>query len=183
MNGETNGSTEPVSVCVRPEQPGEETQVHAINAAAFGRPDEATIPDEIRGTDRWIEGGSLVAVDDTGALVGHVLLSEGDLVAADGARRRIWMVGPVAVLPVVQRRGIGSALMRSAIALATERGEPILVLLGHSTYYPRFGFESARSMGIDSPQPWSDASWMALRLPSWTPELRGVAHFAPAFDE
>jgi putative acetyltransferase len=183
VSGEAHGSAEPVAVLVRPERPGEQGQVHAINAAAFGRSDEAAIPDRIRGSDRWIEGGSLVAVDESDAIVGHLLLSEGDLIAADGAQRRIWMVGPVAVLPALQRRGIGSVLMRSAIALAKERGQPVLVLLGHSTYYPRFGFESARSIGIDPPEPWSDASWMALRLPSWTPELRGVAHFAPAFGD
>jgi len=171
------------AVRIRSERPGEEGLVHAVNAAAFGRPDEALIPDRIRGTDRWIEGGSLVAVDSTNALVGHLLLSEGDLVAADGSQRRIWMVGPVAVLPAVQGRGIGSVLMRAAIALATERGQPVLVLLGHSTYYPRFGFESARSIGIDPPERWSDANWMALRLPNWTPDLRGVARFAPAFDD
>lgn len=173
----------PRRVRVRAERPGEEALVHAINAAAFGRPGEAEIPDRIRGTDRWIEGGSLVAVDESDAVVGHLLLSEGDLIARDGSQQRIWMVGPVAVLPALQRRGVGSALMRSAIALAMERGQPILVLLGHSTYYPRFGFESARSIGIDPPEPWSDANWMALRLPTWTSELRGVAHFAPAFDD
>jgi putative acetyltransferase len=183
VTNETIGSSEPIAVRVRPERPGEESAIHAINATAFGRPGEAAIPDAIRGTDRWIEGGSLVAVDDTGSLVGHLLLSEGDLVAADGSQRRIWMVGPVAVLPALQRRAVGSALMRAAIALATERGELVLVLLGHATYYPRFGFESARSIGIDPPQPWSDANWMALRLPAWTPALRGIAHFAPAFDD
>jgi putative acetyltransferase len=182
VTDETNGQSELVAVRIRSERPGEEALVHAINASAFGRLDEAEIPDLIRGTDRWIEGGSLVAVDASDTLVGHILLSEGDLTAADGSQRRIWMVGPVAVLPEFQRRGVGSALMRSAIALATERDQPVLVLLGHSTYYPRFGFESARSVGIEPPEPWSDANWMALRLPGWTPELRGVAHFAPAFD-
>ena len=172
-----------MAVRIRSELPGEEARVRAINESAFGRPDEARIPDEIRGSDRWIEGGSLVAVDPTGELVGHLLLSEGDLVAEDGSRRPVWMIGPVAVVPELERRGVGSALMRAAIVLATERGQPVLVLLGHPTYYPRFGFESARAIGIEPPQPWSDAAWMALRLPAWTPDLRGVAHFAPAFDE
>ncbi len=170
-------------VDVRAERPGEEALVRVINASAFGRPDEALIPELIRGSDRWIEDGSLVAVEPGGALVGHLLLSEGELVAADGSQRRIWMVGPVAVLPEFQRRGVGSVLMHSAIALATERRQPVLVLLGHPTYYPRFGFESARSIGIEPPQPWSDGAWMALRLPTWTPDLRGVAHFAPAFND
>lgn len=183
MTGEANRSADQISIQIRSERAGEEDLVRAINEAAFGRPDEAVIPDAIRGSDRWIDGGSLVAVDASGTLIGHLLLSEGDLLSADGSQRRIWMVGPVAVLPAVQRRGVGSMLMRAAIALATERDQPILVLVGHPTYYPRFGFESARSIGIEPPQPCSDGAWMAFRLPDWTPDLRGVAHFAPAFDD
>src|SRR5205085_10670564 len=96
--------------------------------------------------------------------------------------RRIWMVGPVAVVPDRQRQGIGGALMRAAIGLATERGEPLLCLVGHAGYYPRFGFEPARGLGVEPPRPtWRDANWLALRLPAWTPDLRGTARFAEAF--
>jgi putative acetyltransferase len=80
-----------------------------------------------------------------------------------------------------QSRGIWSSLMESAIALTVECGVPLLLLLGHADYYPRFGFEPARRLGIEPPQPWPDAAWLALRLPGWTPDLRGVARYAPAF--
>ena len=80
-------------------------------------------------------------------------------------------------------RGVGAALMRAAIDLAKARDQPVLCLLGHASYYPRFGFEPARSIGIEPPRPWPDAAWMALRLPAWTPELRGVARFPPAFPD
>jgi putative acetyltransferase len=171
------------AVTIRTERPVDVGAIRAVNDAAFGGPVEGRIVDDIRGTERWIDGGSLVA-EAADSIVGYLLLSEGDLIGADGRLvRRIWMVGPVAVLPDRQRRGIGSALMNAAIALATERGEPLLVLLGHAGYYPRFGFEPARSIGIDAPRPWRDANWMALRLPAWDPALRGVAHFPPAFPD
>jgi putative acetyltransferase len=170
-------------VAIRPERPGEEAAVRAVNEAAFGGPIEAGIVEGIRGTDRWIEGGSLVATA-SGEIVGHVLLSEGDLLGEHGrVVRRIWMVGPVAVRPDRQRQGIGGALMRAAIDLATTRAQPVLCLLGHAEYYPRFGFEPARGVGINPPRPWRDANWMALRLPAWDPSLRGVARFPPAFPE
>jgi putative acetyltransferase len=172
----------PAGVTIRPERPGEAAAVRAVNDAAFGTIHEGQIVDDIRGTDRWIEGGSLVA-EVEGRLVGHLFLSEGDLEADDGRVRRIWMVGPVAVVPDRQRQGIGAALMRAAIALAKERGEPVLVLLGHATYYPRFGFEPARGIGIEAPRPWPDANWLALRLPAWRPDVRGIARFAPAFPD
>lgn len=93
------------------------------------------------------------------------------------------MIGPVAVLPARQRQGVGGALIRAAVELATERGEPVLCLLGHATYYPRFGFERARALGIDAPRPWGDEYWMALRLPAWDPSVRGIARFPPAFPD
>jgi putative acetyltransferase len=61
------------------------------------------------------------------------------------------------------------------------RRAALLLLLGHADYYPRFGFESARCLGIEPPQPWLYETWLALRLPGWTPDLRGVARYAPAF--
>jgi putative acetyltransferase len=172
-----------LDVTIRPERPDDADTVRAVNDAAFGGPVEGRIVDDIRGTDRWIDGGSLVAEDASGTIVGHLLLSEGDLETDAGAVRRIWMIGPVAVLPEVQRQGVGGALMRAAIELATSRDQPVICLLGHATYYPRFGFEAARGIGIEPPRPWRDENWMALRLPVWTPDLRGVARFPPAFPD
>ncbi len=174
----------PVPVIVRAERPADIPTIRAVNDAAFGGPIESRIVDDIRGTDRWITGGSLVAEAVDGAIVGHVLVSEGDLLDDKGELvRRIWMVGPVAVVPDRQRRGIGTALMKAAIEFATTHGQPVLVLLGHADYYPRFGFEPARAIGIEAPRPWADANWLALRLPTWDTSIRGVARFPPAFPE
>ena len=170
-----------IHVSIRAERAGDETAIRRVNDTAFDRPLEGGIVDAIRGTDRWIEGGSLVAVDAAGVVVGHLLLSKGDLVAADGAARQIWMVGPVAVLPSAQGKGIGSSLMEAAIALATEHDQPILCLLGHADYYPRFGFEPARVIGIEPPEPWADENWLALRLPAWDTSVRGLARYPAAF--
>ncbi len=175
-----------MTIRIRSERPGEEAAIHALNDAAFGTvDDESAIVDRLRGTDRWIDGGSLVAVDDEagGEIVGHLLVSEGDLALDPGETRRVWMVGPVAVTPRRQRHGIGGQLVRAAIALGTERGQPLLLLLGHADYYPRFGFEPARAIGIEAPRPWRDANWLARRLPAWTPALRGIARFPDAFPD
>jgi predicted N-acetyltransferase YhbS len=123
-----------------------------------------------------------VAEDGEGRIVGHLLMSRARL-EAEGSRedRAILVIGPVGVLPEVQGRGIGAALMRAAIAAATERGEALICLLGHAGYYPRFGFEPARAIGIGAPRPWPDAHWLALRLPAWQPGLRGTVRYPPAF--
>ena len=137
--------------------------------------------DAVRDTPDAIEGGSLVATDRAGAVIGHALLSRGALLAGDGTERPIWMLGPFSVHPDVQGRGVGARLMRAVIDLATRRGQPVVCLLGHASYYPHFGFEPGRALGILPPMDWPDEAWQVLRLPAWTPELRGTARYAAAF--
>ncbi|NOG50657.1 MAG: N-acetyltransferase [Chloroflexi bacterium] len=50
------------------------------------------------------------------------------------------ILGPLGVLPEWQGRGVGSVLMRAGDDLARTLGYPFVVLLGHDTYYPRFGY-------------------------------------------
>jgi hypothetical protein len=64
---------------------------------------------------------------------------------------------------------------------AAERGEALICLLGHADYYPRFGFVPARGPGVLPPRAWPDASWMALPLAAWAPDMRGTVRFPPAF--
>ena len=172
-----------VGISIRPEAAGDAERIRAINDAAFGSSAEARIVDGVRGTDRWIEGGSLVAEGTDGELVGHLLLSRGDLVGPDEVTRTVWVLGPVGVMPEHQRRGVGAALMRAAIDVARSAHQPLICLVGQAGYYPRFGFERARRIGIEPPEPWPDENWMALRLPGWTPVLRGVVRYPPAFSD
>jgi len=170
-------------VTIRAEQPADAAAIRAVHDAAFGGSDESRIVEAVRGTDAWLADLSLVAVDDaSGEIVGHVLVSRGRVERAGAPDAAILLLGPIAVRPVSQRRGVGAALMWAVIALAIARDEPAIALLGHASYYPRFGFEPARSLGLDAPAAWPDEAWMALRLPAWTADLRGVVRFPPAFE-
>ena len=171
-------------VRIRPERPTDAEHIRRVHDAAFGGLTEGRIVDDLRGMPQWIEGGSLVAEEPgAGRIVGHLLISRATLERGYRSARDIWAVGPVGVLPARQGEGIGAALMRDAIALATRRGQPLLCLVGHADYYPRFGFEPARAIGLDAPSAWPDVNWQALRLPAWTPDLRGRVRFPPAFRE
>jgi putative acetyltransferase len=132
----------------------------------------------LRAEPAWDAARSLVAEDATGRIVGHVVLSPG----SDDSLPGVLGLGPIGVLPDVQRQGIGGALMRAAIELGERLEAPAIVLLGHATYYPRFGFVAARSMGIEPQAAWSDDHWMALPLRCWDGSLRGVFRYPPAFD-
>lgn len=169
-------------VVIRPERPGDEVAIRAVTDAAFGNVGvESAIVERLRDTERWIADLSLVAEAGDGSIVGHCLTSIGDLVTPDGTVRPILTLGPIAVLPERQRTGIGTALIEATIETASAAGWPAIVLLGHATYYPRFGFESARAVGLEPERPWSDEHWMVLRLETWTGDLRGTVRFAPAF--
>lgn len=168
---------------IRPERPDDAPEIRSLVDAAFAPSTlEGRIVDALRAGDRWVPVLALVAVDPSGFIVGHVVTSLGDLTRPDGSVGPILALGPLAVAPQAQRHGVGGALMRASIATATEEAWPVIVLLGHDTYYPRFGFGSARTLGIEPPEPWDDKHWMALRLPTWTPEVRGNMRYPSAFD-
>jgi putative acetyltransferase len=169
-------------VTIRPEAAGDADAVRDLIDAAFApSTEESRIADELRVSDAWLPELSLVATERDGTIVGQSVTSRAELVAADGSSRPILALGPIAVLPACQGRGIGGALLEQTFAASTDLGWPIIVLLGHPTYYPRFGFESARALGIEPQQPWPDPAWMARKLPGWTPELRGTLRYPPAF--
>lgn len=183
------GVPAPIPISVRLELPGDEPGIRSVELAAFAGPEEADIVDRIRreAPDGW---HSLVALDATGRIVGHLLLSPCPVTddAGPGGEigptiGRVLALGPVAVLPEVQFRGIGSSLMAAAMSLAVARGTPAVVLLGHPSYYPRFGFEPARGIGLEPPAAaWPDEAWLARRLPAWTEGLRGTVRYPEAFE-
>jgi putative acetyltransferase len=173
----------PLAVSIRLEAAGDVVGIRAVELAAFTGPEEADIVDRIRreAPEGW---HSLVALDAGDRIVGHLLLSPCPVEDADGQTLgRVLAVGPVAVYPDIQRRGVGSALMTAALGLAVARAVPALVLLGHPSYYPRFGFEPARSVGLEPPAAaWPDDAWMARRLPAWDDAMRGTVRYPAAFE-
>ena len=176
-------ATPPLAISIRLEAPGDQAGVRAVELAAFTGPEEADIVDAIRADapDGW---HSLVAADTTGHIVGHLLMTPCPVEADDGSVvATVIAIGPVAVEPPVQFRGVGSALMAAAMSLAVARAVPAIVLLGHPSYYPRFGFESARGAGLEPPAAaWPDAAWMARLLPAWSDDMAGTVRYHEAFE-
>ena len=119
---------------------------------------------------------SLVATDGD-AIVGHIVLSK-----AHVEEHEALGLGPIGVDPDRQRQGIGKALMEEAIRRARETGYPLIALLGHPGYYPRFGFKPAEATyGITSKYDAPPEAWMALALPAYTPRVRGRFSYSEAF--
>ena len=122
---------------------------------------------------------ALVA-EENGAIVGHVMFSYVGLDAAEPLR--VLELAPVVVRPDRQNDGIGGALIGSGIELAEARGEPLIAVLGHPTYYPRFGFEPSRRHGIEPPMPAMAPAFMVLKLAAYQERYRGRVVYPPAFD-
>ena len=131
---------------VRPELPGDRVDVRTVHTAAFGRSAEADLVDPLRATEGWLPSLSLVA-EQHGTIVGHVLFSDVLL-----AGRPVLSLAPLGVHPDHQRAGIGTALVRTGLAIAERTDRGLVVVLGNPAYYGRFGFLSSGAQG-DRPVP------------------------------
>jgi len=132
---------------VRPEQEEDRAAIAELHRLVFFGEDEAALIDRLR-RERRVEL-SLVAVIG-GQIVGHVLFSDLDA-EIDQRSVKALALTPMAVVPMRQQQGIGTRLITESIA-RLERGEyQALFVLGHETYYPRFGFSSDLARKFASP--------------------------------
>jgi len=147
-----------------------------VNEAAFGRSDEADLIDRLR-----VEGAvllSLVAEFD-GQIIGHILFSRMTVETAQGPVAAV-SLAPMAVQPDRQGRKIGSQLVGRGLAQLRDRGERIVIVLGHPHYYPRFGFSSEKARYLASPFP--PEAFMALELSDGALKgIHGAVRYPSAF--
>lgn len=85
---------------------------------------------------------SLVAHED-GRALGHIAFSP---VAISDGSSDWYGLGPVAVLPAMQGRGIGAALIQAGLDQLKARGAAGCVVMGDPAYYQRFGFEATPAL-------------------------------------
>ncbi|MFN7133879.1 MAG: GNAT family N-acetyltransferase [Myxococcales bacterium] len=142
------------------ETPADHAAIRALNEEAFDGPGEARLVDALRSAGAATL--SLVARRD-GRVVGHLLLSPVRIESADGVRPALGLA-PMAVARGLQRSGIGTALVREALARARDAGHGAVVVLGHPDYYPRFGFVRASRFGLTCEFPSPDEAFMAVEL-------------------
>lgn len=171
-----------MSVDIRPERPGDAGALRTLHLAAFAPSTaEAEILDALRADGDLVPELSLLALRD-GAVAGHVAISRAWVEPdAPGDAVEVLALGPIGVQPELRRGGVGEALMRACLAAAAATSWPLIALLGHAGYYPRFGFESADALGLRCPYPAAPEHWMAYRLPAYDARLRGAFRYAPAF--
>lgn len=164
---------------IRPETPADIDAVRAVHKAAFPNPTEAGLVDRLRASGK--AKVSLVA-EVEGQIVGHILFSPVTISGPTGDVATGLGLAPLAVLPDVQRRGIGSRLTREGLDACRNGGYSFVVVLGHPTYYPRFGFERADPRGIGN-EYGADEAFMVLELLPGSLPAEGLAKYAAEFAE
>ena len=163
---------------IRVEIPEDYPTISAVVEAAFDDRAVAEMTEAIRASDAYVPELAFVA-DDGGVVVAHTMLS---YLAIEGLAVRVLQLGPMAVHPDRQRQGVGSALVRTALEAADQRGEPLVLVEGIPRYYPRFGFQPASTLGLIRPhERIPEAAWMAIPLTAYDPSIRGRVVYPPWF--
>jgi len=164
-----------VSVRVRPAIPDDAPAVRAVLTAAFPTSAEAQLVQRLAADGDLVLG--FVAAEEE-EIVGYAAFSR-MAVTADDAPVPALGLGPVAVLPQRQRRGIGGRLIECGLAAANGRGIPLVFVLGDPLYYGRFGFRAGTAAPFASP--YAGPHLMAQWLSSPRTPASGRADYAPAF--
>jgi putative acetyltransferase len=174
---------------IRVSAPADEPAVARVVTAAFGDehgPVVAQLVDALRASPAWDPALSFVAESTPadggpGQLTGYVLLTRNLL---DAPRRLVdvLVLSPLAVRPGQQGRGVGSRLMRHALAAAGARPEPLVFLEGSPDFYARFGFAPGRDRGFRRPSlRIPEPAFMVRPLPGYEPWMTGTLVYADPF--
>jgi predicted N-acetyltransferase YhbS len=157
-----------INVIIRPENSNDYREVENLTREAFWdlyKPgcDEHLIVHKIRSHPDFISELDLVAEQDN-KIVGNIIYSKSKVVGPHKPEHEVITFGPVSVLPSLQNKGIGSALIEQTIQMAKNMGYIAIFIFGNPDYYHRFGFENAVRFGISTSEGANFEPFMGLEL-------------------
>jgi len=150
-----------------------------VNELAFESNAEADLVEALR-----VSGAPLISLvaQEGDQVVGHIMFSpvtiqsEKESFSAAG-------LGPMAVLPDWQGKGIGSQLVRRGLEECRLAGYQAAVVLGHPWFYPHFGFMPSVQWGIRWEHEAPEEAFMALELiPRSLAGRSGIVKFMSQFE-
>jgi len=149
-----------------------------VHRLAFGRDDEARLALDLLRDPTAQPSLSLLAYDNARP-VGHILFTDLSL-HGSACSVACAILAPLAVVPGLQRQGLGRALIERGVAALTARGVGLLFVLGDPDYYTGRGFSPASPRGLQAPyriEP--DEAWMVRPLqPDLLGKVRGTVSCA-----
>lgn len=146
-------------IAIRKERHADHDAREALLDRAYGDVRFTKCSQRLREDRLPAEGLSFVATEK-GQIIGTVRLWD----VSAGPGRAALLLGPLAVAPAHQRKGIGGKLMRHAIAAARMRGHGAILLVGDAPYYGRFGFSAEKTGLLRMPGPYRQDRLLALEL-------------------
>lgn len=168
-----------VLVEIRDEQPGDYGAIREVHIRAFGGEAEANLVELLR--NRKKAPVALVAVSND-HILGHIMFSPIIVAQAPEGFRGIGLA-PVGVLPEFQNKGIGFKLIHAGLRACRQADYEVVVVLGHTKYYPRFGFSRAKDYGLDNEYNAQDA-FMVMELRGGVlQKINGLVKYATEFRE
>ncbi len=164
---------------VRHEMPQDISAIRRVTEMAFNGKTEADIVDALRENGHSVL--SLVAIQDEN-VIGHAIFSPVKIVSDTEGFDAI-SLGPMAVLPDLQRQGVGSELVRRGLSELRQKDLGVCVVLGHAEFYTRFGFLPARQFNIRCKYDVPDEAFMVTELRKGAlAKIRGTVEYSSEFD-
>ncbi len=144
---------------IRKERPQDGPEIESLLDRAFGADRHARPSYRLREGIEPVHSLCLVAEAE-----GRILGTIRHWPVRIGTTGSALLLGPIAVNPPQEGRGIGGLLIRTALDRAAAAGHTTVVAVGAQGYLGRFGFESAARYGINLPGLKESGRLLALAL-------------------
>jgi predicted N-acetyltransferase YhbS len=125
--------------------------------------DEHYILHKIRKSECYLNELDIVATEGE-RIIGHIICTKALVIDSLGIKHEVLCVGPLSILPELQRKGHGSKLMEHCIKKASDLGYSGMILFGNPPYYHRFGFRNAAEFQISTKEGLNFDPFMAKEL-------------------
>lgn len=157
-----------ISLIMRKEKKGDYRNVEQLVREAFWNLyvpgcNEHYVLHNLRNSSDFIPVLDFVA-ETEGQIVGQIAYTRGIIESKHGNQTEVISFGPISVLPALQKRGIGSALIAHTINLARAIGYLAICIYGDPRYYSRFGFRCAERYEIKTADDKFAVALQALEL-------------------
>jgi predicted N-acetyltransferase YhbS len=152
---------------LRPEEENDYNIVENITREAFWnvyKPgcDEHLLIHNMRNANEFIKELDYVAIYNN-EIIGNIVYAKSKIINSN-KEYDVLTFGPVSVLPVYQKKGIGKKLITYTIKKAGEMGFNAIIIYGNPKYYERFGFINTKEYGITDMEGNYNDALMALEL-------------------
>lgn len=136
---------------IRLETPSDFAQIFELIKNAFATSDysdhqEQFLVERLRNHSAFLPNLALVAENENREIIGHIVFSEALIDS-----KKVLALAPLSVHSNYQNQGVGTALIHHAHKIIEMLDYPAVVVLGHSDYYAKFGYNNASEFGITAP--------------------------------